>query len=161
MEKLISRIALVLLLLVVPFVSWFYLRKGLEYRKALVREVVVKDSVRISEDTLKLLKGKTSVISMAGGIEANSIISGLYEQFKEVPRFQILSSGGRVEDKEIPSGYFEALAARYRDNKFILVDTAGMIRNVYMDGKEDIKKLVEHIAVVLPRKEEADIKSKR
>lgn len=161
MGKLISWIALALLLFVVPFVSWFYLQKGLEYRKNLEREVVAKDSVRITEDTLHLLRGKTSVISFAGTVGGDKVVEGILQQFKDVPRFQILSGGAVADNIAVPPGYFDALASRYAGKKYMLVDTSCRIRNIYMDNTEDIKKLVEHIAVVLPRKEEADIKIKK
>ena len=41
------------------------------------------------------------------------------------------------------------------------MDTAMRVRNVYDNDAESIKKLVEHIAIVLPRQKESDIEMKK
>ena len=161
MRKLISWIALAGLLFVVPLVSWLYLKKGLEYRKNILKEVAVKDSVSVNEDSLHILRGKTTVLVLATGSKHSEIVEGIRLQYEDVPRFQIWQSGESSSDGKIPADYCSSLVAKYPEDVFMLIDTSLRIRNTYGASADEVKKLIEHIAVVLPRKEEADIKMKK
>jgi len=161
MGKFISWVALGFFVVVVPFISWYYLKQGYNYRKAILSEVLPKDSIYFRLDTNGLLKSKTTVLVLSkSSQEINTNINGVYEQFKNVPNFQIVSfdsiSGNTIK---IDSGFVD-LRPKYHEFSFILVDTAYRIRNFYPNNDTSIKKLIEHIAVILPRQKDADIKMK-
>lgn len=158
MGKFITWFFLILLVVVVPLGSWFYLKKGLDYRKGALSELAVKDVIEKSSDSLDLLYGKTSIIVIDTQIHEN-ILGSIREQFKNTPGFQVLNA---VKDSTYswPSGYLGNVWIRYKESSFVLVDTAGNIRNVYASDSVSIKKLVEHTAIVIPRPKESDIKMK-
>mgnify|MGYP003513636149 CR=1 FL=1 len=96
-----------------------------------------------------------------GFTENSDIVNGLEEQFQKVINFQLLTVDSLAGLNVIPAGYLTDFLGKYGDKQFILLDTAMRVRNVYNDDAESIKKLVEHIAIVLPRQKESDIEMKK
>ena len=161
MGRLISWIALAFFILVVPFISWFYLKKGFDYRRALISEIVPKDSISSSLDTAFIFRGKTTVFSKTGFNDNSDLVKGLEEQFQKVIDFQLVTVDSLTGLNVIPAGYLSDFFGKYGANQLILMDTAMRVRNVYDYDAESIKKLVEHIAIVLPRQKESDIEMKK
>jgi hypothetical protein len=158
MGKLISWLLLGLFVVIVPLGSWFYLKKGLDYRKGALMELTAKDSIESSIDSLHLLIGKTSVIVLDSLVDAD-ITAGIRDQFKNTPGFQVIFINGSDETKW-PKDYLGSFLSKYQDSGYMLIDTAGKVRNVYDNSDEGIKKLIAHTAIVIPRPVEADIKVK-
>lgn len=158
MGKLISWLLLGLFVVIVPLGSWFYLKKGLDYRKGALKELTAKDSIESSIDSLHLLIGKTSVIVLDSLVDAD-ITAGIRDQFKNTPGFQVVYINGR-DETQWPNEYLNSFLSKYQGRGYMLIDTAGKVRNVYDNSDEGLKKLIEHTAIVIPRPVEADIKVK-
>lgn len=161
MGRLISWIALGFFIVVVPFISWFYLKKGFDYRRTLLSEISVKDSISHSLDIALLFRGKTTVFSKNGFSEKPELITGLNEQFQKVVNFQLMSIDSLAGLNVMPKDYLADFFSKYENSQLILIDTAMRVRNVYVSDKESVKKLVEHISIVLPRQKESDIEMKK
>jgi hypothetical protein len=161
MGRLISWIALAFFILVVPFISWYYLKKGFDYRRALISEIVPKDSIPSLLDTSFLFRGKTTVFSKTGFTDNSVLVKGLEEQFQKVINFQLVTVDSLTGLNIIPADYLTDFFGKYGANQLILMDTAMRVRNVYNNDAQSIKKLVEHIAIVLPRQKESDIEMKK
>lgn len=142
-----------ILLFGLPLGSWFYLQSGREYRRDAVQELMPKDS--LSNPSVEILwngvsikdelYGKTSCVST--DLDP-SFIQVYNDQYKNSYTFQCLNHKDSVQIKGLnPSDY-------------ILIDTAGYIRNMYSNNVDDKIKLVEHTAIVIPRKKGKDIKIK-
>ncbi|MBK7697785.1 MAG: hypothetical protein IPJ39_03220 [Saprospiraceae bacterium] len=157
MSKLVSWIAVILLLCVVPFGSWLYLSKGLNYRKAALSELQVKDSLSISEDSLRILNNKTTVLVLNKEVRIMDILGKINDQFKNSPSFQIMFKDSVGTYSYLPKGYLDERFLSYQGKDFILIDNKLQIRNSYNSDVPAIKKMVEHIAIILPRVKEADI----
>lgn len=161
MGKLLSWIVLGLFVVVVPFGSWYYLNQGLSYRKAALAELVVKDSITHDFDSLNLLSGKTTVLVLTSSQQISSHLDQLFEQFKNTAGFQILSYDSTTTFTKLPPNYLGATKQKYSDSDYILLDTSSYIRNVYKDDTDGIKKMIEHLAIIIPRPKEADINMKQ
>lgn len=161
MGKLISWIAVFLLLVVVPIGSWVYLNKGLNYRKAALSELLPKDSIDIRLDTLNLFVGKTSLVVLKNNASTTEVIKSLSEQFANTQGFQIVFKDSTDNNLFTPAGYLNGYLAKDINNSFLLIDEKMKVRNVYKDDVASVKKMVEHIAIVIPRPKEADIEQKK
>jgi hypothetical protein len=155
MGKLVSWIVLGLFIVVVPYGSWYYLKSGANYRRQAIKELAIKDSLSVQQDTLGLLVGKTTLFIPKGQLVDPKILTDLREQFGQSPSFQIMKADS------LSGLYSEGTYAKYLSNKILLIDTKLHIRNMYGSSVDDIKKLVEHTAIVLPRVKEIDIKMQK
>lgn len=162
MQKYISITAVLLLLFIVPFGSWYYLKKGLDYRKDALKELLGKDSLSAQLDTLDYLNGKTSIIVLENSSKLLKVVTTIDEQFKNTPKFQIVYVDSFLNDTKLilPKDYIAAFISKYQGKSFLLLDEKMILRNTYNADETSIKKLIEHTAIVLPRPKEADIKSK-
>jgi hypothetical protein len=161
MGKFVSWIALGFFLVIVPALSWYFLSRGFNYRKQMLQEVTPKDSIISKTDSLHLFGSKTTVLILNKDSNTSFVVSGLNEQFKNVKTFQIVAYDTVSPIvKTMPTGYMVEVRQKYSENAFLLVDTSLHIRNVYKNDEVSIRKLIEHIAVVLPRWKEADIEMK-
>ena len=88
-----------------------------------------------------------------------SITAGIRDQFKNTPGFQVVYTN--VDDEtQWPGSYLKGFFDKYQGSAYMLIDTSGKLRNVYENTDNDLKKLIEHTAIVIPRPVEADIKVK-
>jgi hypothetical protein len=161
MGRLLSFIVLAFFVVLVPLGSWYYLREGLNYRKQALSDLIIKDSIRSDVDSLGLLLNKTTVFSLQSLPSGDSTLFKLQDQFQKVENFQIISLDTLAPYLHLPSGYANKFLSKYADKSFVLVDDKRYVRNAYGSSVEDIKKLVEHIAITIPRVKEADIKMKQ
>ncbi|MBK8625848.1 MAG: hypothetical protein IPN86_09890 [Saprospiraceae bacterium] len=159
MGKLISWVAVLLLLVVVPIGSWVYLNKGLNYRKAALAELIPKDSISANLDTLDLLKGKVSLIILENSKTAE-IVKALEDQFNNSQGFQIIYKDSMVGNSFLPNSYLGDFFNKEDDFSFALLDERMRVRNYYKNDIESVRKMVEHIAIVIPRPKETDIVQK-
>jgi len=161
MGKLLSWIVLGIFLVVVPFISWYYLKQGLDFRKNALMELTPKDSISYNTDSLDIITRKTTLLVLTNGEGISDIIPPILQQFKNTDGFQVLSYDSLPGIQQLPDKYLSDVRSRYSDKSFILIDSALNIRNSYMHDMNSIRKMVEHIAIVIPRVKESDIKMKQ
>lgn len=185
-SKIVLLVALGLLM-GAPIISYFYLKSGYDYRleslhvlsdKGAVSpfNLVVDSTTNLSDDDLKT---SITVVAMLEGSEEDiSYLDDLFEQYKERNEFRILAFVDQGETQLIDERYVRVNAApsisrqffnntftdtiEWQRPSFVLLDTAGHVRNMY-PGKDkgESVRLVEHIAIVLPRTKKSDIIHKR
>ncbi len=160
MGKLVSWIVLALFVLIVPLGSWYYLQTGLDYRKNAISELLVKDSLDVHLDSLCILKNKTSLLVLQSNDSIKVILDKINEQFKNSPGFQIVDFDTSTVYLKLPNDYLLELRQKYSNQDFMLLDTSLYIRNVYKNTEPEIRKLIEHMAITIPRPKETDINLK-
>lgn len=199
--------ALVMLLIVFPAASWYYLNSGLQYRRSTMAELkeygtfpdkswTLVDGTLLSEQFLdkKMLLAhvmpdgaKKELVTRYG-----EILHRLHDQFEEREELVFLSllhgdskrsaqqvrqfaRDFKLDDQklqffiQLEEATFESLSDDILQPKmespvtepsafFLLTDTTATIRRYY-DVREDadVKRLVEHIALLLPFDKGADI----
>lgn len=163
MQKYISSLAVLALILIVPLGSWYYLKQGLEYRKDALRTLAPKDSIALKSDTLNLFNGQTTIVVNQKSDSLQKVILTVNEQFKNTPKFQILYYDSSLTDngKVIPASYLNDFFTKYKAHHYLLIDHKMKLRNHFGGDVEGVKKLIEHTAIVLPRPVEADIELKK
>ncbi|MBK8348398.1 MAG: hypothetical protein IPL08_12510 [Saprospiraceae bacterium] len=161
MGRWITWVVLGLFIVIVPFGSWYYLKKGLDYRKKSLSELVAKDSIATNLDSLHILRGFTSLIVTDTQPSTTKVVGSILEQFKNIKGFQIFYMDSLKGTRIMPAGYMADSFDKYTQQSFILMDTAMHIRNVYRNDTESVRKMIEHIAMVIPRPKESDIKMKK
>ena len=171
-KKLIfPALVLLTLMFILPFGSWYYLNSGLKYRKGIQKEIQVKSkfteslvyrdiqALKPSTDINEFLSGKTSLIfSYTDNI--NKLICPIYEQFSKAEKFQIIC----LSQSEMPSPNWRNIVignSPQEEDKIHLVNHLGEYIGSYGLDNESMKSLVEHTAIVLPRKVEKDIVNKK
>lgn len=160
MNKVFTWITVALFLVIIPIGSWYYLNQGLQYRKNLLKEIEVKSEFDSVSDSLGLLMGSASVVVLQSTEETRKMARQLQEQFDNSPRFNIYFKDSTEGFAHLPSGYMANEWNSLSGNSFVLLDTLMKVRNTYGTDMESVKKLVEHITVVIPRQKEPDIKIK-
>ncbi|MBK7638342.1 MAG: hypothetical protein IPJ13_31765 [Saprospiraceae bacterium] len=101
------------------------------------------------------------MFSKSGFADKPELITGLNEQFQKVVNFQLMSVDSLAGLNVMPKDYMAVFFNKYQNSQLILIDTAMRVKNVYGSDKESVKKLVEHISIVLPRQKESDIEMKK
>ncbi|MBC7884412.1 MAG: hypothetical protein H7X99_02995 [Saprospiraceae bacterium] len=161
MGKFISWLVLALFVLVVPLGSWYYLKMGLNYRKNALKELIAKDSISVTMDSLGLLNKKTTLLALHSSKTIEGNLVSIHNQFKNIDGFQIFTFDSIHAFNILPEGYLSGFRNKYEGKDYILLDTSIHIRNTYSNTEEDVKKLVEHLAIIIPRPKEYDIKMKK
>jgi len=164
MKKILVSIGVFTLVVLLPAGSWYYLKTGLDYRKAAL--VKLEPKGKFDQSLIGAgapLQSLTSVIE----VRESSAASGqrLYEQFGEGETFTLWADGSAATSEEnwrqLTDEQKANLQQAYPDISYMIVDTTGTIRSMY--GELDhagVKEMVSHIAIVMPRKKEKDIKMK-
>ena len=174
-------------IILAPLVSYYYLKLGYDYRKEVLHELspkadiapfnlVVDTSFRVTDETLE---GKVCVISYVDDVEEEwDYLYALWDQYKARKELLMLSFAPSVsrcehESKEgqwevhslSPQAFRTFMGSAITTDSLdlpeyghVLVDTAGVVRRVYPSDAENSKvKLIEHLAIVLPRTANSDI----
>jgi hypothetical protein len=149
--KLISWIFLCLMVAVVPFGSWYYLKSGLDFRIDARKSLFPKDSLDLSLDSLGIFKQKTTIVAMQTD-ETQELNVKLKSQFEKMGDFQLLSL------KSLPSNQYNSFFEKYKSEDYLLIDNKGKLRNSYRSDKESIVKLIQHTAITMPKPKDLDIK---
>jgi hypothetical protein len=160
MNKVFTWIIVGLFLVIIPIGSWYYLNQGLQYRKNLLKEMEIKSGIDSQADSLGFLMGSANVVVLRSTDETQKIAGQLKEQFDNSPRFNIYFKDSIEGFASLPVGYMADEWNSMSGNSFVLLDTLMNVRNTYSTDMESVKKLVEHITVVIPRQKEPDIKIK-
>jgi hypothetical protein len=184
-------VTIVLILFLLPFVSWYYLQSGLDWRKdaqAIMNgnspfptgTCELADGRRFSADSLE---GRVTLITYAPCDTDDKgqkvVLEALYDQFKETGKaaFVILDSCQAVSGSVlhephknwyvIPCADTIAICSAVKslwekDKIFALVDRKGVIRSYYAINTTDEKRmLVEHMSLLLPRERQEKVELKR
>jgi hypothetical protein len=166
MKKLGVIAFLFTILVILPAGSWWYLQQGFNYRMKAASDLEPKADLTtvINNSSINaLLKGNTSLLVMENQLEDN-FIADLFDQYKEAYTFQMISNNdlaiNAANYKYIPADSIVGLQSQLNDFNFVLIDTSATVRGGYGDTKEEAKRLIEQIAILIPRGEELDIKMK-
>ncbi len=184
-------VTIILILFLLPFVSWYYLQSGLNWRKKAqeimngtevfpVGEYQMADGRKLTPDSLD--NHVTLVCFLPCGsqkTEQLEVLDALYEQFKETNKaaYVLLDSCQAVSQLSATRTYkswfiipcqdtmdlCRTLKLNWaRDKPFALVDRKGVIRSYYGIATADEKRtLVEHMSLLLPRERQEEVELKR
>jgi len=147
--------SVVFMLVIVPIVSYVFLRKGLEYRVeslGQLEEKKIDDGLRTSLETYAGHIGNAQLIHIPGEEEASerAILAAIDEKIVDRDRFEIYSLSGDPDLEVDDDIKYVANAAVESEYSFILIDTSNTVRGVY-PYSEDLKgTLIRHLAVVIP-----------
>lgn len=161
MRKVIVTLGVLMLVVILPAGSWYYLQTGLNYRKEALRKLEPKGDFNL--DLIanpENVKSKTVLYQLKPDREVSIKI---LEQYHNAETFLMTT---RDDPKEANQHKLDSLSISnmekvFPNAAFILVDTSNQIRNVYNGTPmENAKEVVSHISMVLPRKKDKDIKMK-
>lgn len=184
-------VTIILILFLLPFVSWYYLQSGLNWRKKAqeimdgtesfpVGEYLMADGRKLTPDSLD--NHVTLVCYLpcgAEGTEQMEVLEALYDQFKETNKAAYVLLDSCQSTTQFPStklhkSWFvipcsdsmdicKSLRVNWaQDKPFALVDRKGVIRSYYGIGSQDDKRtLVEHMSLLLPRERQEEVELKR
>jgi hypothetical protein len=183
-------VTIILILFLLPFVSWYYLQSGLNWRKA--AQEVMHGTTPFPEVNFnngnglifsnELLEEHVSIvcfISCTNGQDQLDVLQELYEQFKETNKANFILLDSCQTGKTGTSGpekknwyvlpcldslpLCSSLLNDWPDGKaFALVDRNKVVRSYYSIATKDEKRmLVEHMALLLPRERQEKVELKR
>jgi hypothetical protein len=154
-----------------PAVSWIYLNSGLKWRVnaqeatqkgAMLEEFVLLNKADSSTIRTPDLRGKFHIVASPGSPDALHNLTLLHEQFSVRPDFRILLIGSSVAGDTISAASWVRTSClegceRFQELLFAggyssaIVDDSLYLRGKYrLEDTDDMRKLTEHMAVVLP-----------
>ncbi len=175
-------VIVVIVLLGFPFISWLYLRSGLQWRRQAEKETAVKgklsDFALVGMDTAVIgpgeIFGKFCVFADPKDSTAVANLNKIQKQFGERSDFRtiyVLPSGGTPlagTDPAVTTARCETGCATLQQILFdsihsaAIVDDSLRVRGRYvLSSAADVDRLVKHIAVVLPIKKRETLELKR
>jgi hypothetical protein len=183
-------VTIILILFILPFVSWYYLQRGLDWRKEAqsimngTEPFPTGDWTDINGRafTPEQLEGHVSLIARIDcgqSTEISTTLDQFYDQFKETKKanFIILNLcepdtsdfGKPMRMEWFPfscsdsSTICTTLKSRWPEGmKYALVDKRKIIRSYYPGNtKEEKRLLLEHMALLLPRDRSEKVELKR
>lgn len=171
-KAIAQTVALSFMLVILPLISWYYLNRGLDYQVATRSELgnlgnwVLPQDVDIYGNRLdpEFFKGKMII----GGVYQTTLaktLEKLHEQFDE--RDDLVFVLFSQEDSDILDlkDTKQVIWLKQDINQveqFFLVDIKGVIRKTYdLNDVKQVKRLVEHTAVLLPKKQDRELVFKR
>jgi len=168
--KQIKIIALFLVLVFFPLGSWYYLQKGLDFRKELGKELEVKGNIGdfISTPTgLEMFKGKTSLVILPSAEIESTLLDDIYDQFKQAYTFQLVNGNRKLDnsefakEKEWLNQSFTVDHGDLENKVAFIVDSKMQVRNYFEGSEDDLRSLVQQLSVSFPKKPERDIVEKK
>lgn len=183
-------ITVILILFLLPFVSWYYLQSGLNWRKAAqdimhgktpfpTIEYRNSNGQKFTSDMIEEHVSIVSFVACAEGSEQMKVLTEMYDQFKETGKanFILLDSCSTVEELVVDAAKKNWFTIPCLDSvrlcstllkewpagaMFALVDRNKVIRSYYgIATKEEKRILVEHMALLLPRERQEKVELKR
>ncbi len=173
--KSLRTILILIVLFVLPAGSWYFLKYGFNWRKGKLAALETKghfisdlnwNSIE-KENINNSFSSRTTVVKFADGLSVND--EKIIDQFKKVNGFQwVLISKDSSSFINVPSNdprkyivspRFYSSPNSYRSlGHYMLVDTGLNIRQIYEgDSEKMLRKLVEDITIVIPKKKQKDI----
>lgn len=160
--RTLNKIALVLLIVFFPLLSWYYLNTGLNYRKSVLKDLTPKGEWKYTHDYSFLLEGKTTLAFT--GEQWVEYMNAIYNQYELAPGIQILeftSDSTKVDSSRSNWVYIhdseEKISQIFSEHAFYLIDINKNLRYAYEGEDAEMKKVVEHLSVVLPRDKDPDV----
>lgn len=183
-------VTIVLILFLLPFVSWYYLQSGLEWRKKAQEvmsgttpfpsgEYLTSDGRKFNTDSLQQYVSIVSFLPCKGADNGQAeVLDVIYKQFKGTNKAKIIQLDScNTTDPSVnqslrhwytvtcgdSTGLCKELSSGWPEGKpFALVDRKGIIRSYYAIGTHDEKRiLVEHMSLLLPRDRQEKVELKR
>ncbi len=156
MNKALRTLGILLMLVVFPAISWYYLDRGLDYRKEAYQRLLPKDAWNTAQfaavsDEIDL-EGKTTVY-LTDKVDED-FITRFYDQYGDAYTFQLVTANPSILDGD------NVLRGSLSDQltpSAILIDTALQVRRVYSHDTHSLTDLIEDTALVIPRKPAVDI----
>ena len=174
--KYLAATAIVIILIGLPIGSYLYLRSGFLYRVEVLHELESKGESSNSMDCDALassgeidLDPKTLLLAQFSNPvheqELKTKLRLLNDQFSDSETFQMvwLMDSGSVPDLDADENILlcemdaSQLNFVFEDHELVLVDTSMQIRNRYLYSVEKFKRVVEHLAIILPREKKKNI----
>lgn len=160
-RKILGALGLLLFIIILPAGSWYYLQTGLNYRKAAAKELTPKGTFSIA---LPEGKGDRKINVICLDEKGDQHLQQMVDQFSDSEYFRLWATTASVTGEayeKLDESTYAQLINEYPNANYILTDTAYQLRKVYSGVvAEDIQELVPHIALILPRPREKDIKMK-
>ncbi len=156
---------MVFMLVIVPIISYIFLRRGFEYRKESLVQLEEKSipvELRTYLDTYVPHVGNAQLIHIPGHTTSSErqVLSQIDERIVDRDRFDIISFDTEI-DHEDQIDHVDAPLDVQSPYSFILIDTAASIRGVYVYSEELGKELIRHLSVVIPVPKKRDITLQR
>jgi len=170
MNKIYKFLAVTLMLVVFPALSWYYLDTGLEYRKKAHQAMLPKGDLNqlisakrftTDYDLRATCDGATSMLICRKDEKDDETIQRLYDQFDDANNFQLvlLNEKGLTPLPEFEAANFHVVPSTVNyGNEIVLLDNQMRIRSNHSFKKEDIQDLVSYTALLIPRDVGRDIK---
>jgi len=147
----------VIMIFVLPAGSWYYLSSGYDYRVKLQEEVQVKESLEelfygLSEEEFQKIKtacqGRYTILHVKGvpSSSEQAMLDRIESKYGGREGFQIKVLS-QIADVPV---VVRSNLTKYPDARILLIDNELNLRNAYTYSTEDIKKLIEHSAAILP-----------
>ena len=161
MKKNLTIIGLFSLIVLFPLASWYYLSLGAEHRKQLIIDLAPKGAWTPSSSLpVDTLMGYTAIIFGEEKMAVN--VDTLYSQFRKSPTFTVIQLHRDSIENRHPWGDMKISGEVYdkifAKEKMFLIDTEKQLRFSYEGNHSEFNRMVEHIAFVLPREVQPDIK---
>ena len=182
-------VTLILILFLLPFVSWYYLRQGLNYRKE--AQAIMSGTQPFPEGQWNDVAGKlfdskqidervTLVTFMPCDQQSDysELLNQFYEQFRETKKASFII----LDSCRTSSGFIDATKSNWHviscsdsinlcdpllkswpaGKSHALIDRDLKIRSYYSSATEDEKRLLlEHMALLIPRERSEKVELKR
>ena len=182
-------VTLILILFLFPFVSWYYLKRGLEWRKD--AQAIMNGTTPLpTADWYDIHQKKFSTTDLANHVTLIShftcdnasaqqeLLSKLYDQFKETKKAHFIllddcDTAPLVHDATKINWHIlsctdslsqcDSLIPSWPSGKsHALIDRHGIVRSFYASGSNEEKKLLlEHMALLIPRERSDKVELKR
>ena len=146
--------SVVFMLVIVPIISYVFLRKGFEYRKESIfqlEEKKIDPDLESYLDTYVPHIGNAQLIHLPGEDLSSELqlLSEIDERIVDRERFDIISFGDEL-DIEDQIDHVRGPASIQSPYAFILIDTSASVRGVYKYHEDLGKELIRHLSVVIP-----------
>jgi len=167
MMKYIAGIAVVLMLIGAPLGSYFYLKNGLKYRlesQEQLRVKIVSEKIQNHIETVRTPKTAALIHTAHDDRVADiELLDRIDERIVDRDHFEIISLSRPFEsDRALDIRFVsDSLLFSGYDQRFILVDSAGAVRNTYTNDEDISKELIRHLSVIIPLPKHRDIRLRR
>ena len=159
--------AVVLMLIGAPLGSYFYLRSGLAYRLDSQEQLSPKEvSKAVLESIERVRSDKTATLihTASDGLQSDvDLLSQIDDRIVDRDHFEIISFSDPSKFGDLRDIRFIQDSSLFKgfQQRFILIDSAGVVRNTYKADRDIAKVLIRHLAVVIPLPKHRDIRLRR
>lgn len=165
--KYIMASAVVAILILAPLGSYLYLKSGFSYRLKAMEELEPKEidsQLKVWLSTALEPNTKVTLIHLPGEEVSQelALLKQLDERIVDKTSFEIISFADEDPGYEGDIIYRPGFnVSQIEKHPFLLLDTAGIVRNYYDMDETTSKRLIKHLAVLIPMPERREIKLKR